>query len=99
MIFAQLHYNGSTVDRHEEIAAILRARFPIVRDGVQGESWIWVFFDGDEKVQVDNFSSTTTHEVKSPRVGSHVSAVIDVLREKFIVELREPPEFEAHEDE
>jgi hypothetical protein len=99
MIFAQLQYKGSAVDRHDEIAGLLRNRFPIVRDGVQGESWIWVFFDGDDKVQVDNFSSITTHEVKSSRPGAHIKAVIDVLREKYRVDVREAPELEAHEDE
>lgn len=99
MIFAQLQYNGSAVDRHDEIAGLLRNRFPIVRDGVQSESWIWVFFDGDDKVQVDNFSSMTTHEVKSPRAGAHVKAVIEVLQEKFRVDVRTVPELEAHEDE
>src|SRR4051812_3764674 len=99
MIFAQLQYKGSAVDRHDEIARLLRDRFPTVRDGVQGESWIWVFFDGDNKVEVDNFSSITTHQVKSPRAGKHVQAVIDVLREKYRVDVRETPKHEAHEDE
>jgi hypothetical protein len=98
MIFAQLQYKGSAVDRHDEITGMLRNRFPIVLDGVQGESWIWVFFDEDDKVQVDNFSSITTHEVKSPRAGAHVKAVIAVLQEKFTVDVRAVPELEAHED-
>jgi hypothetical protein len=99
MIFAQLQYKGFAVDRHDEIAGILHNRFPIVRDGVQGESWIWVFFDEDDKVQVDNFSSITTHEVKSPRAGAHVKAVIEVLQEKFRVDMLKVPLLEAHEDE
>jgi len=97
MIFADLKYPGPYEDAHDELHAFLQSRFERVEGGLQGDSWIWIWFDED-KVAVDTFSSMT-HQIKSPRPGIHVERVIEVLRDKYILEIYPKPEFEPHEDE
>jgi len=97
MVFADLKYLGRYEDAHGELYAFLQSRFERVEGGLQGDSWIWIWFDED-KVAVDTFSSMT-HQIKSPRPGNHVERVIQVLRDKYNLEIYPKPEYEPHEDE
>lgn len=96
MIFAELRYPGGYEDAHDELLALVRARFSEVESGIQGDSWIWIL-DGGEKVALDTFSSMK-HQVKSPKPGPHVARVIDALKERYEVALYSEPECEPHED-
>ena len=96
MIFAEMIYDGEYGELHGELLSLLIRAFRNVESGHQGDSYIWVL-DGAERVAIDTFSSMK-HQVKSPRPGPHVQAVIDVLRQKYELRIYERPELEAHED-
>lgn len=96
MIFAEMIYDGEYGELHGELLSLLIRAFRNVESGHQGDSYIWVL-DGAERVAIDTFSSMK-HQVKSPRPGPHVQAVIDVLRRKYELRIYERPELEAHED-
>jgi hypothetical protein len=42
VIFAELQYDVPYAEVHAPLVALLRAHFPHVRAGLQGDSWIWV---------------------------------------------------------
>ena len=96
MIFAEMIYDGEYGELHGELLSLLIRAFRNVESGHQGDSYIWVL-DGAERVAIDTFSSMK-HQVKSPRPGPHVQAVIDVLRQQYELRIYERPELEAHED-
>jgi hypothetical protein len=95
MIFADLKYKGHYADRHNEILSLLKAHFLRVDTGLQCDSWIWVWVDG-EKVAIDSFSSMK-HQVKSSRPGKHVEEAIAVLKEQFELVIHPSPKIESHE--
>jgi hypothetical protein len=97
MVFADLQYSGPYEDAHDGLYAFLHSRFDRVEGGLQGDSWIWIWFD-ENKVAVDTFSAMT-HQIKSPRPGRHVERVIGVLKEEYNVTVYPRPEIEPHEDE
>lgn len=97
MVFADLKYSGTYEDAHEDLYTFLRSRFDRVEGGLQGDSWIWIWFD-EHKVAVDTFSAKT-HQIKSSRSGSHVEIVIEALKQKYNVAVYPQPVIEPHEDE
>ena len=96
MIFSELEYRQHYSDIHDELVEYLQAHFPDIQDGHQGDSWIWIS-DGDEKVEVDTFSSMK-HQVKSAADGQLVQKVIAILQRKYTLIIYQPPELEGHED-
>jgi hypothetical protein len=96
MIFADIEYQTDYRSFHEELNLFVRANFSRVESGIQGDSWIWIF-DGEVKVEIDTFSSMT-HQIKSDVPGQHVQNVIEILRNKYIINIYQAPELEAHED-
>lgn len=97
MIFAEMKYDGDYESRHLELLAFLRQRFSNVESGLQGDSYLWVL-DGAEKVALDTFTSMK-HQVKSPKSGQHVQQVIDVLKQRYKLNVYSTPELEGHEKE
>lgn len=95
MIYAELEYEGSYDDVHDELVSLLKENFTAVESGHQGDSWIWVL-DGVEKVAIDTFTSMK-HRVKSDVPGPHVQRVLDVLERRFRLRIKHPPEPEGHE--
>jgi hypothetical protein len=95
MIFAELKYPDHYSDVHAELFALVSTEFSNVDGGLQGDSWIWIL-DGEEKVAIDTFTSMR-HQIKSPRAGSHVQKVIDLLRRNYALDVYDEPEWEAHE--
>lgn len=96
MIYAKLRYSEHYSEKHDEILSCLRRDFEKVEEGLQGDSWVWVF-DKDDKVQIDTFTAMH-HEVKcSNRDSILVGKVIDSLKKEFDVEAYDQPEFEPHE--
>ena len=97
MIFAELRYEQDYADLHFELVEFLQSRFPDIRHGLQGDSWIWIFA-GDEKVAVDTFSAMK-HQVKSEHLnGGLVKQVIEALSERYELTEFDEPELEPHED-
>ena len=96
MIFGEIDHPGHYSELHAELSAFVRDHFSRVQSGLQGDSWIWIL-DGEEKVAIDTFTSMK-HQVKSPKPGPHVRAVMDVLARRFHVTLFEKPALEGHED-
>lgn len=95
MIFAELEYPEHYSDIHDELVEFLRAHFAVVQEGHQGDSWIWLT-DGDEKVEVDTFSSMK-HQIKSTSDVQLVRKVLTILKGKYMLRIYEPPELEGHE--
>lgn len=95
MIFAELEYDCSYDDAHDDLVAILRKHFVEVESGHQGDSYVWVH-DGGTRVAIDTFSSMK-HQVKSASPGAHVQRVLDVLGPHYRLCLMEPPAPEGHE--
>ena len=97
MIFAELQYERDYSDIHFELVEHLQSKFPDIENGLQGDSWIWIF-SGDEKVAVDTFTSMK-HQVKSENPkGNLVKQVIESLSEKYKLTEYDEPELEPHED-
>ncbi len=95
MVFAEMIYKKHYSDVHEELRSCLRRHFSIVQAGLQGDSWIWIL-DGEAKVAIDTCTSMK-HQVKSPRPGAHVDAVIQALQADYRLRVYETPEREPHE--
>ena len=95
MIFAKLLYSEHYNSLHEVLHDELKQRFSKVEEGIQCDSWIWIWF-GDRKVAVDTFTSMT-HEVKSEMAGAHVTEVIEFLKKNYSLEVYDEPELEPHE--
>lgn len=97
LIFAELIYETHYDDVHQGLVELLEANFTHVESGHQGDSWLWIFRDGD-KVEVDTFSSMR-HQVKSSKPDSAlVQDVIRALQTKYKVSVYSEPELEGHED-
>jgi len=96
MVFAEMEYQKHYSDFHAELLAFVGRHFSQVQSGLQGDSWIWIL-DGEEKVAIDTFTSMK-HQIKSPKPGAHVQAVITTLLRKFQLRVYEEPELEGHED-
>ncbi|NND66143.1 MAG: hypothetical protein HKN19_01030 [Halioglobus sp.] len=97
MIFAEFRYDAHYSDMHDEILEVIRANFPRVEHGHQGDSWIWVF-DEEHKVAIDSFSSMQ-HEVKAGADAAGLAgSVIAVLASHFELQVLSEPELEPHED-
>ena len=97
MIFAQFEYAEHYAEVHESLVSCLEDRFARVEEGLQGDSYIWIWLDG-EKVAVDTFTAMK-HEVKSERPGPHVVRVLDALKEHWTLRVYPEPESEAHESD
>jgi len=97
MIFAEIKYETHYWNLHTELLTFLSDKFSKIEAGLQSDSWIWIL-DGEEKVALDTFTSMK-HQVKSPRAGSHVDRVIEILQSKYALEIYTEPEHEAHEGE
>lgn len=95
MIFAEMEYPGSYEQIHGELVAFLSKHFFRVESGLQCDSWVWIL-DGAEKVAIDTFTSMK-HQVKSPKPGPHVQAVIEALLTNYTLKVCDEPELEAHE--
>lgn len=96
MVFADLKYSGRYEDIHHDLVSFIKTRFDRVEGGLQGDSYSWIWIR-DDKVAIDSFSSMT-HQVKASRPGNHVEKVIEVLREKYALNVYADPEMEPHED-
>jgi hypothetical protein len=96
MVFAEMIYESEYEAVHHELCSHLLRSFKHVESGLQGDSWIWIH-DGAERVAIDTFTAMK-HQVKSPKTGPHVQAVIEVLLKKYKLRIYEQPELEAHED-
>jgi hypothetical protein len=95
VIFAEMKYSGHYSDIHDGLASFVKSRFDNVEEGLQGDSWISIRI-GCDRVELDTFTSMT-HQIKSPRSGSHVDAVIGVLKERYEIQVYPEPEIEPHE--
>ena len=95
MIFGKLRYTGSYEDRHPDGVATLKSAFERVEEGLQGDSWIWVW-SKNQKVRIDTFTSMT-HEIKSEAAGDHLNEVFRTLKENFECEVYSQAELEPHE--
>jgi len=96
MIFAELEYQEHYAELHTELVAFVSTNFSRVKAGLQGDSWVLIL-DGEEKVEIDTFTSMK-HQIKSPKPGSHVQKVVDLLLQKYKLKMFKPPELEDHED-
>ena len=98
MIYADLDYAPHYSDLHAELVELIEANFAETQHGLQGDSWIWIFEDG-EKVAIDSFSSMK-HQVKSDsREGRLARNVIALLAQHYRVIEYAQPELEPHEDD
>jgi hypothetical protein len=95
MVFAEMVYQTHYADFHPELVAFVGRTFSQVQSGLQGDSWIWIL-DGEEKVALDTFTSMK-HQIKSPKAGAHVQAVVEALRRRFELNVYAQPELEGHE--
>ena len=98
VILAELDYEPHYSELHDELVALVEAHFAETQHGLQGDSWIWIFEDG-EKVAIDSFSSMK-HQVKSAaQHGQLAKKVIAILSQRYrVIEFAEP-EPEPHDDE
>ena len=97
MIFADLHYQQHYSEIHAQLVELIEANFDQAQHGLQGDSWIWIF-DGQQKVEIDTFSSMK-HQVKSAAPGCPlVDTVIAVLSTRYRLERYQDPQLEAHEE-
>jgi len=98
MIFAELHYDQHYGELHAPLVELLGSSFQDMEHGLQGDSWIWVFEDG-EKVAVDTFSSMK-HQVKADASSTGLAEkVIGILSTRYQVSVFPVPELEPHEEE
>ena len=96
MVFAKLKYLGHYSDMHAKVFSCLEKEFEEIEEGLQGDSYVWVF-QGNDKVAVDTFTAMQ-HEVKcSNKDSSLVGQVIEALKKEFVVVTYEHPELEPHE--
>ncbi len=96
MIYAELHYDEHYSEVHSRLVEILKSEFPDLQSGLQGDSWIWIV-EGNEKVEIDSFSSMK-HQIKSSSPQAKlVQRVIDTLSKGFCLEVYEKPLLEPHE--
>lgn len=96
MVFAEMNYQKEYGDFHAELVGFICAHFSHVDSGIQSDSWICIFDDG-QKVQIDTFSSMK-HQIKSRNNGSLVQSVIETLLRKYNVLVFKEPELEGNED-
>ena len=97
MIFADLDYQAHYSEMHAELIELIETNFAETQHGLQGDSWIWIFEDG-EKVAIDSFSSMK-HQVKSDsREGRLARKVLALLSEHYPLNEYAEPELEPHED-
>ena len=115
MIFAELQYDAPYAEVHAQLVALLRAHFPHVRAGLQGDSWIWVQDDaagaepeaeeqaigggGGGALVAVDTFTASRHQVKSVAPSALVTRVIAVLAQAFDVRVLPSPVLEAHDDE
>ena len=97
MIFAEFKKVHMPHELHKELVEFIKSRFPNVQSGLQGDSWIWIT-DGNEKVEVDTFSSMNYKIKSASKDGSLVQKVIDTLNSKYDISILGKPELEGHED-
>ena len=62
MVIAELSYQGDYGDHHDAIVDCLRAEFPDLQHGHQGDSWIWIG-EGENKISIANHGITVTYGV------------------------------------
>ena len=108
MIYADLTYEEHYSDMHDRLVDHLSKHFTNIQHGHQGDSWIWIFSDGDSaddishaaedmKVAIDTFSAMV-HQVKSSNAPDLARRVIAVLSQSFELSVYDNPELEPHED-
>lgn len=90
MIFAEIIYDEHYSIFHDKLLTFIKENFNNIDYGHQGDSWFWIF-DYGEIVSIDTFSSMK-HQIKSEKEGSHINKVIDILKNKFNIELYEKPD-------
>ncbi len=95
MIFAEMDYKKDYWEFHAELVAFISANFLRVESGIQGDSWIWIY-NGDEKVQIDTFSSMK-YQIKSRNKALLVQSVIATLLRLYTVLVFEEPQLEGNE--
>lgn len=90
MILAAIRYEQHYADFHSELVDFISANFSEVQHGLQGDSWIWIF-EGDEKVEIDTFSSMK-HQVKCDSENSQLlQKVISRLSAQYDLEVYANP--------
>ena len=97
MIFAEIESDKDLQARHSELSHALHGQFANLRFGIQGDSWFLIVGSNGD-VMVDTLTSMR-HQIKSPKAGAHVEAVISALRQSFKVLVYDVPKTEIHEDE
>jgi hypothetical protein len=96
MIFAEMEYEQEYSEFHDELVIFIKAQFPKIEYGLQGDSWIWIFED-DEKVAIDTFSSMK-HQIKSSSAEfTLVNKVIEYVSSHYKVVVYDTPELEGHD--
>ncbi len=97
MIFADIEYSKDYSNVHYELVNLMGSNFEIIKYGIQGDSWVWIFEEND-KVTIDTFSSLK-HQVKCDIKGSPlIKKVISVLKQKYEILEYDTPKLEIHED-
>ena len=96
MIYAELDYEEHYSEIHTALVELIQREFDDTQSGLQGDSWIWIFA-GDEKVEVDTFTSMK-HQIKSSQTNSALAEkVIRYLTQHYKVLVFAEPVPEAHE--
>ncbi|MBU2714136.1 hypothetical protein [Zooshikella harenae] len=97
MIFAEIKYDDHYEDFHVPLLKYVRNNFKHVDSGLQSDSWIWVYEEGN-KVAIDTFSSVN-HQIKSDKQDNPlIQKVISILQKKYNVIVYSEPELEYHEE-
>lgn len=97
MIYAEIVSGRHYDEVFPELLAYIKDHFSNVESGAQGDSWIWIFADG-EKVAVDTFSSMR-FQIKSDRASTRLAEVVMTALGRRFELLRYPaPEWEADDE-
>lgn len=96
MIFAEMEYQEEYWNFHTQLHEHLSAHFQHLKSGIQGDSWFWIYDDG-QKVAIDTFTSMK-HQIKASVASPLVESVIEALQLKYRVKVYHEPELETHED-
>ena len=90
VIFAELNR-----ERFDEILRTLTEQFKDIQSGRQGDDWIWIHLDDDDKIEIDSFFSMQL-EVKGKYKHYQIAKqVLQNIEKNWIIQVFDPPKIDT----
>ncbi|MFT3890293.1 MAG: hypothetical protein QM730_01555 [Anaerolineales bacterium] len=89
VIFAELNR-----DKFDDIVQTLMAHFENIQYGSQGDDWIWIHLDGDEKIEIDSFFSMELEVKGKYQYLPIIQQILQMLISELILQVFDPPKLD-----